>query len=79
MGRNLFRRIEVAFPVLDPELKARVIDEGLEVYLADNRDAWELGADGEYRAREARDAARAPARRRNSCSIGWPNVRSAAS
>ena len=21
MGRNLFRRIEVAFPVLDPELK----------------------------------------------------------
>src|SRR5207244_5635507 len=28
MGRNLFRRIEVAFPVLDPKLKRRVIDEG---------------------------------------------------
>jgi len=48
MGRNLFRRIEVAFPVLDPALKARVIDEGLEVYLADNCDAWELGADGAW-------------------------------
>jgi polyphosphate kinase len=48
MGRNLFRRIEVAFPVLDPELKARVIDEGLKPYLADGQDAWELAADGSY-------------------------------
>ncbi len=48
MGRNLFRRIEVAFPILDAELKARVIDEGLKPYLADNRDAWELAADGSY-------------------------------
>jgi polyphosphate kinase len=48
MGRNLFRRIEIAFPVLDPELKARVIAEGLKPYLADNRDAWELAGDGSY-------------------------------
>ena len=48
MGRNLFRRIEVAFPVLDPELKNRVVAEGLEPYLADNRDAWELAGDGTY-------------------------------
>jgi polyphosphate kinase len=48
MGRNLFRRIEVAFPVLDPTLKARVIDEGLKPYLADSQDAWELGPDGAY-------------------------------
>jgi polyphosphate kinase len=48
MGRNLFRRIEVAFPVLDPELKARVIEEGLKPYLADTRDAWDLGEDGVY-------------------------------
>jgi len=48
MGRNLFRRIEVAFPVLDPELKARVINEGLKPYLADGQDAWELAADGTY-------------------------------
>jgi polyphosphate kinase len=48
MGRNLFRRIEVAFPVLDPTLKARVVGEGLKPYLADNRDAWELAGDGTY-------------------------------
>jgi polyphosphate kinase len=48
MGRNLFRRIEVAFPVIDPALKARVIEEGLSVYLADNCDAWELAADGRW-------------------------------
>jgi polyphosphate kinase len=48
MGRNLFRRIEVAFPVRDPELKARVIDEGLDVYLADTCDAWELSPDGTW-------------------------------
>jgi len=49
MGRNLFRRIEIAFPVLDRELKARVIDEGLKPYLGDDSDAWELGSDGSYR------------------------------
>jgi polyphosphate kinase len=48
MGRNMFKRIEVAFPVRDPLLRQRVIDEGLLVYLADNRDAWTLGADGAW-------------------------------
>jgi polyphosphate kinase len=48
MGRNLFRRIEVAFPVLDPALKVRVIDEGLKPYLGDSRDAWDLDADASY-------------------------------
>jgi polyphosphate kinase len=48
MGRNLFRRIEVAFPILDPALKARVIGEGLKPYLVDSQDAWELAADGTY-------------------------------
>ncbi len=48
MGRNLFRRIEVAFPVFDPALKARVVDEGLNPYLVDSHDAWELAADGSY-------------------------------
>jgi polyphosphate kinase len=48
MGRNLFRRIEVAFPVRDPALKARVMQEGLEVYLEDNVDAWTLGPEGEW-------------------------------
>jgi len=34
--------------VLDPVLKARIIKEGLEPYLADNQNAWALAADGEY-------------------------------
>jgi polyphosphate kinase len=54
MGRNLFRRIEVAFPVQDPVLRRRVIDEGLRAYFTDNRDAWELGADGRWSKVRAR-------------------------
>jgi polyphosphate kinase len=49
MGRNLFRRIEVAFPVLDKEAKQRVIQEGLLSYLKDNTQAWILREDGTYR------------------------------
>lgn len=60
MGRNLFRRIEVAFPVLDPQAKQRVIDEGLLVYLADNRDAWLLDAGGQWT--RSKPAGRAKAR-----------------
>ena len=48
MGRNMFRRIEVAFPVRDPELRRRVLDEGLREYLADTRDAWSLRSDGTW-------------------------------
>ena len=48
MHRNLYRRIEVAFPVLDPRLKKRVIKEGLEPYLKDNCQTREMLASGEY-------------------------------
>ncbi len=54
MTRNLFRRIEVAFPVLDKALKRRVIAEGLNPYLKDNSNAWELTADGQYHRHKAR-------------------------
>ncbi len=47
MDRNMFRRIEVMFPVLDPELKRRLISD-LDVYLADDSQAWNLDADGTY-------------------------------
>jgi polyphosphate kinase len=50
MGRNLFRRIEIAWPVLNPKLAKRVVKEGLMPYLDDTMDAWTLGADGRYRA-----------------------------
>jgi polyphosphate kinase len=48
MERNLLRRIEVCFPILDPDLARRVYDETLETYLADNTQAWLLQADGRY-------------------------------
>lgn len=48
MDRNLFRRVEVAFPVLDKALKARVIKESLQVHLRDNASAWIMQSDGNY-------------------------------
>ena len=46
--RNLFQRVEVVFPVDDEAQRARVCEE-LQLYLADNTQAWELDADGAYR------------------------------
>lgn len=54
MERNFFRRIEIAFPVLDPRLKRRVIREGLKTCLADNCQAWDMDADGNYRIKPSR-------------------------
>ncbi|HEX8611473.1 MAG TPA: polyphosphate kinase 1 [Telluria sp.] len=54
MSRNLFRRIEVAFPILDKALKRRVLTEGLNPYLKDNSNAWELDASGHYQRRKVR-------------------------
>jgi polyphosphate kinase len=48
MNRNMLRRVEMAWPVTDPVLKQRVIDECLTLYLADNLDAWLLQPDGVY-------------------------------
>ena len=48
MSRNMFRRIEVAWPVRDAALRQRVIDECLVPYLHDRQDAWLLQADGSY-------------------------------
>ena len=47
MERNFFRRVEIAFPVLDPKLR-NALREDLQVYLADNVDAWLLRNDGTY-------------------------------
>ncbi len=48
MNRNMLRRVEVAWPVLDPELRQRIIDESLVAYLMDTKDAWVLCPDGHY-------------------------------
>ncbi len=53
MSRNLDRRVEVAVPILDPVLRARVVEEAFTVPLRDNRDAWALLVNGAYRLLEA--------------------------
>ena len=47
MGRNFFRRIEAGFPVALEAHKTH-LTEALEAYLADEIQAWLLGADGGY-------------------------------
>jgi polyphosphate kinase len=48
MNRNMLRRVEVAWPVQDLELRQRIIDESLVAYLLDTKDAWILCQDGHY-------------------------------
>ena len=48
MGRNFFRRIEVATPIETQALKERVISEGLDMALQDNTHAWLMQPDGTY-------------------------------
>jgi len=47
MERNLLSRIETAFPIEDPSLAARLLED-LETYLADNCQSWILQSDGSY-------------------------------
>lgn len=55
MPRNFFRRVELAFPVLDQELARRVREEIFAVALADNVNARVLGPDGSYTRRKPGD------------------------
>ncbi len=65
MERNFFRRIEVAFPVQRRHHR-RQLFEDLELYLADNCQAWVLQPDGNYLREQPGTASRSP-RRRGSC------------
>lgn len=47
MERNLFRRVEIAFPIEARLLKKRLIQE-LELYLKDNTQTWLLQSNGQY-------------------------------
>ena len=47
MERNLFRRVETLFPIEDSKFRERIMSE-LELYLADNTQAWILQNDGSY-------------------------------
>ncbi len=48
MARNFFRRVEIAFPILNPVLKKRVINESFIFPLKDNVLSWEQKPSGEY-------------------------------
>lgn len=47
MERNMFRRVEIAFPIVNPRLAKRVYRD-LLFYLKDNTQAWILQPDGVY-------------------------------
>jgi polyphosphate kinase len=49
MPRNLFRRVEIAFPIEGKKLSARAISEGLIAYLDDDTQAWAMESSGHYR------------------------------
>jgi polyphosphate kinase len=48
MPRNFFRRVEAVFPVEDPALRQRILDEILASELRDTVDAAGLRPDGTY-------------------------------
>lgn len=55
MNRNMLRRVELSWPVTDPVIRQRIIDECLVAYLHDGCDAWDLQPDGCYQRVVPRD------------------------
>jgi polyphosphate kinase len=56
MERNLYRRVEVAFPILDREIRERIIHD-LHAYVTDTESSWLLQCDGSYLRAEASSSA----------------------
>ncbi len=50
MTRNLDRRVEAVVPIISPEMKAQ-LKELLQIMLEDNRQAWDLDVNGDWRQR----------------------------
>ena len=48
MNRNMMRRIEIAWPILDVAMQARIYKENLQPYLDDTQEVWVMGVDGVY-------------------------------
>jgi polyphosphate kinase len=55
MERNMFRRVEVAFPIENEESRKRIMHE-LDTYLKDNTQAWILDSEGNYARASAGDS-----------------------
>jgi polyphosphate kinase len=52
MSRNLDRRVEIAFPIEDPDVKDRIKREALDLPFADTVKMRWLRPDGTYRRAE---------------------------
>ena len=48
MSRNMLRRVEIAWPVDDVQLRARVLEECLGLYLTDTANTWEMRSTTQY-------------------------------
>ena len=48
MSRNMLRRVEIAWPVEDAQLRARVLSECLGLYLTDTANTWEMKSTTQY-------------------------------
>ncbi len=72
MERNLLRRNESCFPVLDPTLRDK-IKEDLNLYLADNCNAWLLHGDGNYERLTPDDEERISAQETFLARLALPN------
>ena len=48
MNRNMMRRIEIAWPIIDVAMQAIIYKENLQPYLDDTQEAWVMGVDGVY-------------------------------
>ena len=60
MNRNMLRRVELAWPVLDPVLRHRIVDECLVAALHDTQGAWDLRPDGRYESVRAAQGRHGP-------------------
>ena len=47
MNRNMFRRVEICFPIENKKLQNRVL-QNLNLYLKDNTQSWLLQSNGNY-------------------------------
>jgi len=54
MNRNMFRRVEICFPVENKKLQTRILQD-LNLYLKDNTQAWLLRSDGSYQRLQKAD------------------------
>ena len=58
MGRNLLERVEVAFPIDNKLLQARIIEECFSIPWQDDMAGWDMQPDGSYLAYKTEDASK---------------------